>query len=85
MPTDPRGFLRFARLFGQEAVEWAILSGLITLTYDLEQDLRLIMGEPGKPETGAYPSIVEAFQRIIRHEWTDADAELLAGILKSAA
>jgi hypothetical protein len=52
--------------FGQDPVEWGILSGFITLTYDLQQDLRLIMGEPGKPETGQYPDLVEAYQRVIR-------------------
>lgn len=71
--------------FGQDAVEWAIMKGHIQLTYNLDADLRLIMGEPGKPETGAYPSIVEAFQRTIQHEWSDEDAPLLSDLLKSAA
>jgi hypothetical protein len=48
--------------FGQDAVEWAILNGRIKLTYHLDQDLRLIMGEPGRPETGAYSDIIEAYQ-----------------------
>jgi hypothetical protein len=52
--------------FGQDAVEWAIVSGFIRLTYDQEQDLLFIMGEPGKPETGQYPIIVDAFQRIVQ-------------------
>src|SRR5436309_5571807 len=39
---------------GQDAVEWAVVSGRIRLSYNLEADLRLIMGEPGKPETGKF-------------------------------
>jgi hypothetical protein len=52
--------------FGQDAVEWAIVSGHVRLTYNLHKDLLRIMGEPGKPETGLYPSIVEAYQREVR-------------------
>ena len=48
--------------FGQDAVEWAIINEHIKLSYHLEADLRLIMGEPGKPDTGAYSTIVCAFQ-----------------------
>lgn len=48
--------------FGQDAVEWAILSGRIKLTFRLEADLRTIMGEPGSPETGQYSAIIEAYQ-----------------------
>jgi hypothetical protein len=70
--------------FGQDAVEWAIVSGFVKLTYNLEEDLRLIMGEPGKPETGAYPSIIEAYQSVIRREWTDDSKELLESILHAA-
>lgn len=51
-------------LFGQEAVEWAIYSGRVALTGDLQADLVTIMGEPGKPETGQYDAIVEAYQRV---------------------
>jgi hypothetical protein len=32
--------------FGQDAVEWAIISGWIQLTGNLQTDLRTIMGEP---------------------------------------
>ena len=40
-----------------------------TLTYTLQEDLRLIMGEPGKPETGQYDQIVEHYRRTCRaHE-----------------
>jgi hypothetical protein len=39
------------------------------------------MGEPGRPETGSYSDVIEAYQRVIRQEWTDGDAELLEEIL----
>jgi hypothetical protein len=55
--------------FGQDAVEWAILTGFVKLTYDREKDLRLIMGEPGKPDTGNYAEITEAYQRVIRRDY----------------
>ena len=48
--------------FGQDAVEWAVVNGHIALTYDQQQDLRTIMGEPGQPDTGAYSTIVIAYQ-----------------------
>ena len=32
--------------FGQDAVEWAIISGWVKLTGDFQTDLRTIMGEP---------------------------------------
>lgn len=54
------------RQFGQEAIEWAILTGKIKLSYDLERDLRLIMGAPGKPETGMYPELIELYQAVMR-------------------
>jgi len=50
--------------FGQDAVEYAIVSGAVTLTYDLQTDLKAIMGEPGKPETGRYSEFIEAYQRV---------------------
>lgn len=43
--------------FGQDAIEWAITTGFIHLSYDREEDLRLIMGEPGQPDTGKYSEI----------------------------
>ncbi len=54
--------------FGQDAVEWAIMTGLVKLTYNQHQDLLTIMGRPGHPESGAYPAIVDAFQQYVRHE-----------------
>ncbi|PWU21766.1 MAG: hypothetical protein C5B50_01010 [Verrucomicrobia bacterium] len=51
---------------GQDAVEYAIVSGQVPLTYDLETDLRTIMGEPGKPETGLYDQLIEQWQRLQR-------------------
>jgi len=55
--------------FGQDAVEWAIMNGNIHLTYTLQEDLRLIMGEPGKPETGQYDAIVEAYRRVLQQHY----------------
>ena len=52
--------------FGQDAVEWAITNGYIHLTYDLDTDLRQIMGEPGKPETGKYDEICGAYRRVLQ-------------------
>jgi hypothetical protein len=69
--------------FGQDAIEWGIASGFVKLTYDLETDLRLIMGEPGQPETGCYSELVEAFQRLIRQDWESGDEELLEEILRT--
>ena len=40
---------------------WAIVSGHIKLSYDLQADLCLIMGEPGKTETGRYPDVIENY------------------------
>jgi hypothetical protein len=54
--------------FGQDAVEWAIASGSVKLTYDLQSDLRRIMGEPGVPDSGLYPLIVENYQRVARQK-----------------
>lgn len=48
--------------FGQDVVDWAIYTGRVRLSYDLDADLRLIMGEPGQPETGQYDNLVEAYQ-----------------------
>ena len=53
-------------LFGQEAVEWAIMKGLVKLTYDQESDLKTIMGIPGFPDTGMYDQIIEDYQLEIR-------------------
>jgi len=51
--------------FGQEAVEWAILTGRVTLTYNLETDLKIIMGcvPHGLPGETNYDHIIEAYQR----------------------
>jgi hypothetical protein len=55
--------------FGQDAVEWAITTGRVTLTYDLDKDLQAIMGDApdqpadtiGKPETN-YDRICAAYR-----------------------
>lgn len=49
--------------FGQDAIQFGLTVGLIELTYNLERDCRLIMGEPGRPETGRYDSLCEAWRR----------------------
>ena len=41
--------------FGQEAVEWAILSGLVPTTYDLDRDVQEIMSR--------YDEIIERYRR----------------------
>ena len=69
--------------FGQDAVEWAIGTGYIQLTYDLNHDLRLIMGEPGKPDTGKYDGICDAYRHVVHREWEVGDTELLEEILRS--
>ena len=45
--------------FGQDAIEWAIFSGHVAITHDLQTDLRHIMGLPGHPETGEYDNICD--------------------------
>jgi hypothetical protein len=61
--------------FGQDAIEYALVAGALRPTYDLETDLRAIMGEPGKPETGRYDEFVVAYQRQCR-EHGDALVDL---------
>lgn len=41
--------------FGQDAIEWAIFSRLVPLTYDLDRDSREIMSR--------YDEIIEAYRR----------------------
>lgn len=41
--------------FGQDAIEWAIVSGLVRLSYDLDTDIREIMLR--------YDEIIEAYRR----------------------
>lgn len=41
--------------FGQDAIEWAIVTGLVHLTYDLERDVRESMSR--------YDEIIEAYRR----------------------
>ena len=73
--------------FGQEAVEWAIMEGHLTLTYDLQTDLRAIVGEPGKPETGRYDEFCAGYRQHCRNHEAALVASyetsgLLAEILK---
>jgi len=62
--------------FGQDAVEWAINTGMVRLNYTLEADLRTIMGEPGKPETGKYDDIIEGWRRYCREQEDRARYEM---------
>ena len=41
--------------FGQDAIEWAIVSGLVRLTYDFDRDVRESMSR--------YDEIIEAYRR----------------------
>ena len=54
--------------FGQDAIEWAILSGHVQLTYHREADLRLILGQPGHPETGEYDAMCDAYRAHCRQQ-----------------
>jgi hypothetical protein len=48
--------------FGQDAIEWAIVNGLVLLTYDLDRDVREIMLR--------YDEIIEAYRRSLAQEQT---------------
>ena len=41
--------------FGQDAIEWSLVSGLVRLTYDLDSDIRECMSR--------YDEIIEAYRR----------------------
>lgn len=59
---------------GQDAVEWAIVTGLVTLTFDREADLRTIMAQ--------YSALIEAYQahlhREAEHTWAEGLAQKIA-------
>ncbi len=72
--------------FGQDAVEWGINTGQVPLTYNLEQDLRTIMGEPGRPDTGKYDDLCEHYRRTCRQrELEEADLPLVDELNRHAA
>jgi hypothetical protein len=48
--------------FGQRAVEYGIIQGHVTLTYHLQTDLRLIMGEAGRPGSGLYDQLCASYR-----------------------
>ena len=55
--------------FGQEAIEWAIVTGRVQLTYDLKTDIHNIMGPDATGAGGIetnYDRIIEAYQRECR-------------------
>ncbi len=41
--------------FGQDAIEWAIVSGFVTLSYNLERDVQKIMSN--------YDGIIDAYRK----------------------
>jgi hypothetical protein len=41
--------------FGQDAIEWAVVTGLVRLSYELDRDIREIMPR--------YDEIIEAYRR----------------------
>jgi hypothetical protein len=51
--------------FGQEAVEWAIVTGRVVLTYNLETDLKTIMGDCVTANTSDRPAGETNYDRII--------------------
>lgn len=46
--------------FGQDAIEWAVVSGLVRLTYDLDCDIRQTMSR--------YDEIIEAYRLSLAQE-----------------
>lgn len=64
--------------FGQDSVEWFILTGQINLSWDLQTDLKTIVGEPGFPETGIYDRICDEYRswcRRVRIEGVEMSPE----------
>ena len=53
--------------FGQDAIEWAIVQGHVTLTYDLEKDVQQIMGDDpnGGRDAVTYDKIIEEYRRTV--------------------
>ena len=49
--------------YGQEAIEWAIISGWVTLTGDLDTDTKAVMGEGGVN----YDAIITAYRNYQRN------------------
>lgn len=68
--------------FGQDTVEWAIISGRLRLAGDLQTDLRAIMGEPGEPPV-KYDELIEAYRRVCAdNEAAMMDAFAQSGLLE---
>jgi hypothetical protein len=55
--------------FGQDAIEWSIVSGLVRLTYDSDRDIRECMSR--------YDEIIEGYRRALA-EKTEDPAHVLA-------
>jgi hypothetical protein len=61
--------------FGQDAIEWAVISGWIKLTYHLDDDVRIIMDQ--------YDNLIDAYRRRIadlEEQTLDAMQPLIAQI-----
>jgi hypothetical protein len=55
------------RKFGQDAVEHAIIRGRFKPTYNLQEDLRAIMGDRSASKTPRlYDQFIEDFQQFVR-------------------
>jgi hypothetical protein len=61
--------------FGQDAIEWAIVSGLVRLTYDLDVDIRECMSR--------YDEIIEAYRSSWAqpaHRFTEKPAPMVRAV-----
>jgi hypothetical protein len=56
--------------FGQDAVEWAVVSGLVRLTYDFDRDIRGAMSR--------YDEIIEGYRRSLAQAVNQAPKQQLA-------
>ena len=64
--------------FPQEAIEWACISGWVTLTGDLDTDVHAIMGENGSN----YDAIITAYRNYSRNmEAQDAMMQLVTNTI----
>lgn len=71
--------------FGQDAIEWAILSGHVKPTYHLKTDVRLIMGSvpDGPPGQTNYDRIILAYrQHLSEQTATLVDSYASSGLLE---
>jgi hypothetical protein len=65
-------------MFGQDAVEWEIISGWVTLTGDLDTDTKAVMGEGGVN----YDAIITAYRSYQANmEVQNQMEEILTGLI----